>query len=122
MALVRSVIAGSMRSGFILNVAGSISIKTGMASQYRMLLAVTIKEWLTVITSSPGLTPTVRRARCKAVVQLETAQAYPAPTYAANSLSKEATFGPWVTQPEAITRPAACVSCSFSQGLAIGNE
>ena len=40
-----------------------------------MALAVAIKEWLTVITSSPASTPTAISAICSAVVQFETAQA-----------------------------------------------
>ena len=51
-----------------------------------------MNEWLTVITSSPGPTPTASRARCSAVVQLETAQACGAPTAAANSRSNAADF------------------------------
>ena len=38
-------------------------------------LAVAMYEWLTVITSSPGPTPTPSSARCSAVVQFDTAQA-----------------------------------------------
>ncbi len=39
-----------------------------------------MKEWLTVMTSSPGPTPTASSARCSAVVQFDTAQACGAPT------------------------------------------
>ena len=67
-------------------------------------LAVAMKEWLTVMTSSPGLTPTASSARCSAVVQFETAQACGAPTNAANSRSNAATSGPCVIQPERMTR------------------
>jgi hypothetical protein len=41
----------------------------------RTTLAVAMKLWLTVMTSSPGTTPATSSARCSAVVQLETAQA-----------------------------------------------
>ena len=71
-------------------------------------------------TSSPGRTPATRRARCRAVVPLETAQAWGAPTKAANSRSNAATSGPWVTQPDRIARPAACTSASSMTGLATG--
>jgi hypothetical protein len=56
-----------------------------------------MNEWLTVTTSSPGPTPAARSAKCSAVVQFDTAQASVAPTYSANSFSKAATSGPWVT-------------------------
>src|SRR5574342_378127 len=85
-----------------------------------MTLAVAMKEWLTVTTSSPGRTPTASSARCSAVVPLETAQAWRAPTYAANSRSKAATSGPCVTQPERMARPAAWTSASSMSGFATG--
>src|SRR6478735_1664469 len=97
-----------------------MSTKTGTPSQYRMAFAVAMNEWLTVMTSSPALTPTAFRARCSAVVQLETAQACAAPTKAANSLSKAATSGPCVTHPDRITRRAASASSSPRTGLATG--
>jgi hypothetical protein len=77
-------------------------------------------EWLTVITWSPGPTPTASSARWSAVVQLDTAHACGAPTNAANSPSKAATSGPWVTQPLRMTRRAAATSCSSITGLMIG--
>src|ERR1044072_2728355 len=85
-----------------------------------MALAVAMNEWLTVITSSPGPTPHAARARCNAVVQLDTAHAWAAPTAAANSLSNAATSGPCVTQPDRIARRAAAASRSSSHGRAIG--
>src|ERR1017187_1217548 len=85
-----------------------------------MELAVATKEWLTVITSSPGPTPTARSARCSAVVQFETAQAWRAPTACANSVSKAATSGPCVTQPLEMGRRAASASRSSIHGLVMG--
>src|SRR5579859_3040515 len=79
-----------------------------------------MKEWLTVITSSPGRTPTASSARWSAVVQLATAQACGAPTMAANSRSKAATSGPCVTHPLRIERRAASASRSSIQGRATG--
>ena len=101
-------------------VSSSTSTKTGVAPQYRMALAVATKEWLTVTTSSPGSTPNASSARCSAVVQLDTAQAWAAPTAAANSCSKAATSGPCVTQPERIARRAASASRSSIHGRATG--
>ena len=62
-------------------------MKTGSAPQCLIAFAEAINEWLTVITTSPGLTPTARRAICKAAVQLETAQANSEPTYDAKAFS-----------------------------------
>src|SRR3954453_19838845 len=87
-----------------------------------MLFAVAIYEWLTVITSSPGRTPTASSARWRAVVPLETAHACVAPTNSANSRSKAATSGPCVTQPDKIALPAAETSCSPRCGRATGTK
>src|SRR5206468_4305780 len=76
--------------------------------------------WLTVMTSSPGFTPATSKARCSAVVQLDVAQAYVAPTQAANSDSNAATCGPCVTQPDRSTSPTAPTSSSPIHGFAIG--
>lgn len=72
------------------------------------------------MTTSPGRTPTARSARWRAVVQLETAQAYGDPTYKAKSSSNCLTFGPCVSHPEEITSIAAAVSSAPRHGLAIG--
>src|SRR5438094_518749 len=72
------------------------------------------------MTSSPALTPAASRARCNAVVQFETAQAYGALTRAANSRSNAATSGPCVIHPDRMTRRAASASGSPIHGLAIG--
>src|SRR5262245_4503666 len=79
-----------------------------------------MNEWLTVITSSPEPTPTARSARCSAVVQFETAQAKAAPTKTANSRSKAATSGPWVSQPEVNGRRTASSSACPTDGRATG--
>ena len=57
-----------------------MSTKTGTPPHWRMALAEAMKVWLTVTTSSPGPTPTASSARCSAVVQFDTAQAWGAPT------------------------------------------
>src|SRR6266513_2656373 len=79
-----------------------------------------MKEWLTVMTSSPGTTPAASSARWSAVVQFDTATACGAPTNAANSRSNAATSGPCVSHPDRMTRPAASTSASPTRGLAIG--
>src|SRR5690242_16798910 len=84
-----------------------------------MALAVAMNEWLTVMTSSPAPTPRTCSARCRAVVQLETAHACGAPTYAANSFSNAATCGPCVTHPDRMASRAAAASSSPSTGLAM---
>src|ERR1700754_775580 len=72
------------------------------------------------MTSSPCPTPAARRARCRPVVQLETAVACSAPTYSANSFSNAATSGPCVIQPDRMTREAASASRWSITGLMIG--
>src|SRR5690348_14237012 len=72
------------------------------------------------MTSSPGPAPAASRARCSAVVQLETAHAYGAPTREANSDSNAATSGPCVTQPARIGLPAASASARPMNGLVMG--
>src|SRR5229473_4608261 len=97
-----------------------MSTKTGVAPQYRTALAVAIKEWLTVITSSSPCAPTANKARCKAAVQVETAQACGAPTYSANSCSKPTTCGPCAIHPERIDLETATDSSTPRSGLVIG--
>ena len=64
-------------------------------------MAVVIKEWQTVTTSSPGTTTKARRAKCMTDLQLETAQANFESINFANSVSKAATSGAGVTHPDA---------------------
>src|SRR3954468_7397557 len=97
-----------------------MSTKTGVAPQYLTQLAVAINEWLAVMTSSPGEIFNAVKARCKAVVQLDTAHAKGALTSAANSRSKAATCGPCETQPDSTASRAASASSSSSTGIAIG--
>ena len=67
--------------GAALIVAGvAVPTRLGPVERAWMAFAVAINEWLTVMTSSPAPMPTAMRAKCNAVVQLETAQAWAAPT------------------------------------------
>src|SRR6516164_7452151 len=59
------------------------------------------------MTSSPGPTPAATSARCRAVVQEETATACAAPIDEANAASNSATRGPWATHPEETAAPAS---------------
>ncbi len=56
-ALVRGVIARSAATGSRLQVAGSMSAKTGVAPHCQTALAVAMKLSDGTITSSPGPTP-----------------------------------------------------------------
>src|SRR5262245_33278843 len=85
-----------------------------------MAFAVAMNEWLTVMTSSPGPTPRAKSARCRAMVQFETAQACGAPTKRANSRSKADTSGPCVTQLERKTAATAPASSSPIEGFISG--
>ena len=59
-----------------------------------------MNEWLTVITSSPGPTPTPCSARCRAVVQFDTAQACAGARRRRRTLARRpATSGPASPSP-----------------------
>ena len=72
--MVRGVIAASIKAGFIVQVTGSTSTKTGLAPQYRMAAVVATNVIDTVMTSSPGPTSAASSARCNAEVPLLTAR------------------------------------------------
>src|SRR4051795_5872710 len=97
-----------------------MSTKIGVAPQYLTQLAVAMNEWLAVMTSSPGEISKAVSARCKAVVQLDTAHAKGALTSAANSRSNAATCGPCETQPDSTAFRAASASSLARTGIAIG--
>ena len=120
-ALVRGVSAAAMPSGSRLKVAGSMSTNTGTAPHWRITLAEATKQWLTVTTSSPGPTPAASSARCRAVVQFETAQAWGAPTKRRELGLERGDLRP-LRQPAALHHggDAAAPPPSPSQGRAIG--
>src|ERR1035441_4045618 len=109
-ARVRSVKCGATVAGVRFWVLLSTSAKTGCAPTYRTTLAVAMNDSDGTITSSPGPTDVTTRARCSAVVQEETATAWPTPTAAANFSSNSATRGPCATQPELTAAAAAAAS------------
>ena len=73
MALVLGVTAARMAAGEMLKVLGSMSVKTGVALQKRMGVALPIKVKGVVMTSVPGAMLWANRARWMAVVPLEQA-------------------------------------------------
>src|SRR5713101_7822090 len=97
-----------------------MSTKIGLAPAWTMALAVAMNERLGHSTSSPGLMPAAKKAKCRAVVQDETATAWAAPTYSANLRSNSATQGPWLTQPLLSTSRTAFSSFSPKDGRAMG--
>ncbi len=119
-AFVRLVTAASAACGSRFNVTGSMSANTGLAPSYTIALAEATNDSGLVTTSSPASTPTARNARCNPAVPLLTAQAYGAPTRAANMRSNSASFGPSESCPERSTSSTARSSASPSTGLARG--
>jgi lipopolysaccharide/colanic/teichoic acid biosynthesis glycosyltransferase len=88
------VIAFSSRAGFIVWLRSSTSTKTGRAPEYVIASAVAMKVLGTVMTSSPGPMPRLRRVIHKAEVPLLVPAAYPQSQKIANSFSKLSTKGP----------------------------
>ena len=75
-------------------VLGSTSTNTGVALQNRTALAVATNVVAGTITSSPLPTPSVARARWRAVVPFEQATACRVPQAAANSRSNRVRNSP----------------------------
>ena len=115
-ARVFSVSAASTEAGVRLPVTGSTSAKTGRAPTYIATFAVAMNENEGRTTSSPAPTPATMSARCRPVVQLETATACSACWASANRRSNSATRGPCATHPEEMTSVTAAISSSPSQG------
>ena len=76
-ARVRGVIAASTAAGSRLQVTGSMSTSTGVAPTRTMHPAVAKNEYVLVITSSPGPTPSAINTARMASVPDETAIACP---------------------------------------------
>src|SRR5216117_2354378 len=83
MALVRGVIARSTMAGSMFKVSASTSTRTGRAPTCSMTLTEAANVNGVVITSSPGPTPSVTSAVCRAAVHEFSASAPDAPRYAA---------------------------------------
>ena len=94
MALVRGVIAAAMAETSMLNVAGSISTRTGRAPSLTMAPAVAKNEYVVVMTSSPGEIPSAISASRTASVPEDTATACSTPISAASSSSSAVISGP----------------------------
>ena len=69
-----------------------------------MALALAAKVRSEQMTSSPGPTPSMMSARCRAAVPLESAAAWPTPVRAQISCSKASTCGPSGRDPVGIER------------------
>src|SRR5579862_1434706 len=93
-AFVRGVTAASTAAGSMLSVRGSMSANTGTAPSYTKQFADAANEYGDVITSSPGPMPAEMQSRWSPAVPDDTAAAYGAPTFSANSCSKRSTIGP----------------------------
>ena len=92
-ARVRSVILDSRSAGSRVMVSGSMSAKTGTAPQ--PMMGRQPKGWTPdwQITSSPGTTPTPKRAERRAAVPLEWARAWRTPQVSATR-SSSSVIGP----------------------------
>ena len=77
-----------------MNVFGSISAYTGVASEYKIEFEVAANVNGVVITSSPLSTPAATSAVCNAVVPELVAIPYFASEYSANFFSNSSTLGP----------------------------
>src|SRR5207245_11622303 len=98
--LVRGVRTASIVTTVRLPVVSSTSANTGVAPTYRAALAVAMNDSDGTTTSSPGPMPSTTRARCRAVVQEESATPCPASIDSAKAASNAATLGLCATQPE----------------------
>ena len=120
MARVRGVMASSIRRGSRLYVSRSMSTKTGVQPAWTIALAEATKERLGQMTSSPGRTGKASNAKCRAVMQEETATACEAPTYSAKRFSNSATRDPWLNHPLRSTCATASSSSRPRYGRATG--
>ena len=119
-ARVRPLRCGSTVCGMRFCEARSTSAKTGVAPTYRTALAVAMNDSDGTITSSPGAIPAAIRARCRAVVQEDTATAWGEPIAVANASSNSRTRGPCAIQPDATASAAASASSLPSHGFMTG--
>ncbi len=94
-ALVRSVMAGSISSGSIVPVRGSTSTIMGIALIESIAAMVAKKLQSGTITSSPSPTPNESNAASRVLVPLVIATACSAPVNSRHSLSNERTSVPW---------------------------
>ncbi len=94
----------------MLKVTGSMSTNTGVAPTSAMVLADATNEKAEVMTSSPGPTPSARRARSSASVPELTPMPCRAPVASASSRSSARPSGPMMNQADASTPSAAARS------------
>jgi len=96
------------------NVAGSMSTKTGVAPAIMIVVAEATKENAGVMTSSPGPTPSAVKVRRSASVPEATPTAHGTPQSAASSCSSALPSAPSTNWLESITRAAAASSSARS--------
>src|SRR6266516_1380105 len=119
-AFVRSLSASATSAGAIVQLVGSMSISTGVAPVARIAPTVAKKVCETVITSSPGPTPSAFKASSSAVVPFETATQSEASHASANSASKAAVSGPLMNTWRSSTRSSAsAISPSIARYCAL---
>ena len=104
MALVRGVIAASMRDASMLQVSASTSTNTGVAPSSTIISAVAAKVKGVVMTSSPRPMPKPIIAISSASVPLATLMQWRVPTKAASRSSISLTSGPMMYWPWSSTR------------------
>src|SRR2546423_10987376 len=83
-------------------------------------LALAANEYGVVITSSPAAMPAATQRRCSPDVPDDTAAAYGAPVFSANSSSKRSIVGPSESRPERSTSSTSSSSRSSKYGRASG--
>src|SRR5260221_14213034 len=105
MALVRAVIILSADLTSRWNVAGSTSVKTGLAPTLLTASAVAKKGFAGTRTSPPGPISETLNASSQPDVPDETPTAYLAPIYEAKDFSKFSTNGPPTTCADSKTSP-----------------
>src|SRR5581483_6325247 len=121
-ARVRGVIAAATAAGSIVRRPGSTSARTGVPPAWITALIVAGNVIAGAITSSPGPTPSARRARWRPAVHEPTAIACAVPISDANSSSKRSVRAPVPSQPERRTSMTAVSSSGPSDGRANGRK
>src|SRR5262245_7629647 len=116
MALVRELRQRSIVLTSTFSVSDRQSASTGRAPRYVTTSPVAVKVYVGMTTSSPALTPTASRARCRAAVAELTARAWRARRAFAKSCWNCRTLGPVVNHPDRSVSPTSATSSSLMDG------